>query len=139
MNKQYCEYFKDVLRCDIKRYLRTEDLYFVTFQPNGLILNLDEIKSQTKLLFGSANYVEIIEQTFKVSNRYNTANYIDGWHSHLIMSKKEFSLMKESLKGFDIVGKDVYDLNGLVNYLTKQFVRTKTMPFVNVTKAPNHD
>ncbi len=119
---EFNEHFKDVLECYVKKLFKPKDiLLFVTYQPHSLEFDPNAVLDVTKHFFGSYPFVEVLEQTFKTSNRYNYSNYIDGYHSHLIIKESDYDLVKDQLKDLDIVTKVIYDLEGLIKrYLSKQ-------------------
>lgn len=95
-------------------------MVFVTYQPDTLTLTFDEVAEHTREMYGKFKYIEVIEQTFKVSKRYNTAGYIDGYHSHIIMLKSDYLLVSDKYNSLDIKAKRVYYMDGLIEYLSKQ-------------------
>ncbi len=132
---QFNGYFKDWLNSLVRKTFSGEtDLYFITYQPHELTLLSNEVKAHTKALFGNVKYVEVIEQTFIENKVYNTGNYIDGYHSHLIVKESDYKKIAHTLTEFDIKAKWVYDLTGLKEYLSKQAggTRNRILPTRNV-------
>ena len=134
--QQFNEHFKAVLNSLInKTFSANEELLFVTYQPDELVLSNVELAAHTHELFGSIKYVQVIEQTFLHSKVYNSGNYINGFHSHLIVSQSEYATIETQLQQYDIVAKVVYDIDGLANrYLAKQAGVTinRLLPTVNI-------
>lgn len=133
--KQFNGYFKDWLNSQVRKtFICETDLYFITYQPHELTLLSDDVKVHTKALFGSIKYVEVIEQTFIENKVYNTGNYSDGYHSHLIVTVSDYKKIAQTLTEFDIKAKWIYDLTGLKEYLSKQAgaTRNRILPTRNV-------
>jgi hypothetical protein len=119
--QEYYGYSKDVLGSLIRStFNMTDELVFITYQPAKQQLDHKQVTEQTYQLFGQIKYVEVIEQTFKVSKIYNSGAYIDSYHSHLIAKASDYNAIKNKLDGLGIVTKFVYDIEGLKQYLTKQ-------------------
>jgi hypothetical protein len=120
--REYNGRFSDLLNSYVNRVFKPDDvLLFVTYQPNDLTFDPNEVSKVTKHYFGDYAYVEVLEQTFKTSNRYNYSNYIDGYHSHFFIKLCDYKLVENQLKYLDIKPKIVYDRIGLIErYLIKQ-------------------
>lgn len=125
---EFYTYFQDVLASQIKKTCKSTDLVFLTLQPQQLYLNSKTLSEHTATLFNKMNYVEVREQNFKVSKRYDVSDYIDGWHSHLILEETDYEKRKGALVGYDIKVKPIYDLPRLIMYLAKQAVRNRLLP-----------
>lgn len=94
---------------------------FVTYTPCELTLNYKEVSDKTAELFNQFKYIEVLEQNFQTNKVYNYSEYIDGFHSHILIRESDYKLIKSKLKNYDIVAKLAYDLNNLINvYLRKQ-------------------
>ena len=121
-NSEFNGSFNDTLNVLVKSTFDPSDvLLFITYQPDELILDPNIVKEHTSRLLQGVRYVEVIEQTFKNSNRYNNGGYVDGYHSHILMREADYDAIKSQLNGYDIVKKRVYDREGLINrYLSKQ-------------------
>lgn len=132
---QFKQYFREWLDKYIRILFNVNDvLVFVTYQPPKPEWSSTKVIEHTNQLFGGVKHVVVIEQTFEKSNMYNYADYIDGYHSHLIMTESDYDSIKHELTGHDIVAKVVYDLEGLKYYLTKQAGDTHnwTLPILNM-------
>ncbi|HRG57492.1 MAG TPA: hypothetical protein PK323_00960 [Bacteroidia bacterium] len=134
--REYNGHFSDLLNSFINRVFKPDDvLLFVTYQPNNLTFDPNEVSKVTKHFFGDYAYVEVLEQTFKKSNRYNYSNYIDGYHSHFFIKQSDYKLVENQLKDLDIQAKIVYDRFGLTErYLIKQKGLTgdRDEPIINI-------
>ena len=132
---QFKQYFREWLEKYIRDTFNVNDvLIFITYQPPKPEWSSEKIIERTQQLFDGVKHVVVIEQTFEKSNMYNYADYIDGYHSHLIMTESDYDSVKHQLAGHDIVTKVVYDLDGLKYYLTKQAGDTynMTLPILNM-------
>lgn len=132
---QFKQYFREWLNKYIRDTFNVNDvLMFVTWQPPKPQWSSVKVIEHSQQLFGGVKNVTVIEQTFEKSNMYNYADYIDGYHSHLIMTESDYGIIKHELKGHDVVAKVVYDLEGLKYYLTKQAGDTynRTLPMLNI-------
>jgi|GEM_PF-5051272 hypothetical protein len=120
--KEFNDSFKDVLSSLIRKTFDPKDqLLFVTYQPDILTLDPSQVRQDTSQMLARIRYVEVIEQTFKTSNKYNNSGYIDGYHSHLLIREADYNKVKDRFQGLDVVVKVVYDLAGLATrYLSKQ-------------------
>ncbi len=129
--QEFREYFTDILNSYVRTtFDKDEVLIFVTYTPYELTLNHKEVSDKTAELFKGCKYVEVLEQNFKTSKRYNYSEYIDGFHSHLIMRASDFKLVQSKLKSYNIVGKVIYDFDNLINvYLRKQAGATRNRLF----------
>lgn len=135
---QFRQYFREWLDKYIRNLFNVNDvLVFVTYQPPKPEWSSAKVIEHTQQLFGAVRHITVIEQTFKKSNMYNYADYIDGYHSHLVMTESDYDSIKHQLVGHDIVAKVVYNLDGLKYYLTKQSGDTynRTLPILNIPIA----
>jgi hypothetical protein len=132
---QFKQHFREWLDKYIRDLFNINDvLVFVTYQPPKPEWSSAKVIEHTQELFGGVKHVTVIEQTFEKSNMYNYADYIDGYHSHLIMTESDYDSIKHQLVGHDIVAKAVYNLEGLKYYLTKQAGDTynRGLPLQNI-------
>lgn len=135
---QFKQYFREWLDKYIRDTFNVNDiLVFVTYQPPQPEWSSAKVIEHTQQLFGSLKYVAVIEQTYEKSNMYNYADYIDGYHSHLIMTESDYDSIKHDLTEHDIVANVVFDLDGLKYYLTKQAGDryNRTLPILNIPIA----
>ena len=134
-DKEFQDYFKDCLNSKLRNaFSSNKKLVFVTYQPS-CVLAPNELKQQTKDILKST-YVEVLEKNYKTNTVYNSADYIGGYHSHIITSDNVNYLKSKKItytnnkdgccngekhryKGYDIVIKTIYDLDRLVIYLAK--------------------
>ena len=134
--QQFHEYFKDVLNSLVKNTFKDEkELLFITYQPDELELSNEVVAAQTLQLFGAIKFVSVLEQTFFYSKVYNSADYTNGFHSHLIVAASDYETIENQLEGLDIVSKWVYNIDGLVfKYLPKQAGATyhRLLPTVHI-------
>ena len=134
--QQFHEYFKDVLNSLVKNTFKDEkELLFITYQPDELELSNEVVAAQTLQLFGAIKFVSVLEQTFFYSKVYNSADYTNGFHSHLIVAASDYETIENQLEGLDIVAKWVYNIDGLVfKYLPKQAGATyhRLLPTVHI-------
>lgn len=139
VTKQNPYQFKQCFREWLDKYIRdtfnvTDVLVFVTYQPPQPEWSSAKVIEHTQQLFGGVKNVTVIEQTFKKNNMYNYADYIDSYHSHLVMKESCYDSIKHQLLGHDIVAKVVYNLEGLKYYLAKQAGDTykRALPMLNI-------
>jgi hypothetical protein len=120
--QEFREYFTDVFNSHVRTTFDKDDvLMFITYTPCELTLNHKEVSDKTAELFNGFKYIEVLEQNFKTNKVYNYSEYIDGFHSHILIRESDYKLIKSKLKNYDILAKLVYDLNNLINvYLRKQ-------------------
>ncbi len=104
--------FQDEFNRIVKHAFNVNDiLLFVTYQPDTLTLDYNNVTGHTHQLFKQFPYLEVLEQNFRYNNLYNYGEYIDGYHSHIIMRERDYySLPKDQLKGLDIVEKVIWDI-----------------------------
>src|ERR1700756_499190 len=144
-DSEYHEYFKDILRCTIKKVFNKNDrMLFVTYQPIELTLDSKEVAEQTNRMLNEFKYIEVLEQTYSVRRIYNDSGYIDGYHSHILIKESDFDTVKSKLQGFDIVEKVVYDIERLTErYLSKQagmsYIRILPTCNIPITKPLPND
>lgn len=138
-NKEFYGYFKDNLKSKVDAYFDSKNLVFVSYQPVKLTLLPGHVSDQTKSIFRELTYVEVLEENYKVNKRYNYSNYIGGYHSHLICNADVFEKIKDKYNLKNIVFKYVYDIEGLVIYLSKQAFRNRILPTLHIKKTPGTD
>lgn len=108
---------------------KEQNLYFVSLQPkHETCVTPQQIQKQTREIFSEVNFVAVYETTNRKKKKNLRYEKDVNWHSHLIMTESDFKKMKNKFSGKDIVGKFVYYLEGLVNYLSKQADETKLLP-----------
>jgi hypothetical protein len=133
---QFHEYFKDILNSLVRKTFKDEkELLFITYQPDELELSNEVVAAQTLEIFGKIRYVQVLEQTFFYSKVYNSADYTNGFHSHLIVAASDYEKIETQLDGLDIVAKWVYNIDGLIfKYLPKQAGATyhRLLPTVHI-------
>ena len=133
---EFREYYKDVLGSSINDIFNTkkDKLVFITYQPKKQTLDHLRVAEHTYKLFNQIKYVEVIEQTFKTSNRYNDGAYIDSYHSHIIAKESDYYNIIGQSKVEGIVIKPVYHLEDLKEYLAKQAGQTnnRILPTKNI-------
>lgn len=137
--KEYYNYFNDCLTSLISRtFSNDKALVFLSYQPTEHTLDPAHVMEDTNVLFHQNRYIEVIERTFKTSRLYNDGGYTDGFHSHIIMTEAEYNIIKDQISDLDIVAKLVYNLNGLINYLSKQAGTTyhRLLPKRNIPIGP---
>lgn len=127
---EYFWSFGERLLSMVRKAFPARRLYFVTFQPvKGICLSAAEVERSTAELFGQIPFIMVSEQTFKVSRFSNSADYTENWHSHLIIDEAGVNSLPDDLDQFhDVVIKPVFDLSGLVGYLSKQGAKNRRPP-----------
>ncbi len=126
-NSEYRGVFQDRFNRIVRNTFEVNDvLLFVTYQPKKLTLDYHEVTGHTHQLLKTFPYLEVLEQNFKYNNLYNYGEYVDGYHSHIIIKEGDYHrLSEQQLDGIDIVAKVVWDLERLINeYLSKQAGQT---------------
>ena len=128
-DSEYHGVYQDTFDVLVKNTFVTNDiLVFLTYQPEVLTLDSNQVTGHTHQLLCQFPYLEVLEQNFKYNNLYNYGEYIDGFHSHIIIRECDYKrLSKQQLSGLDIVAKVVWDLDRLINkYLSKQAGQTRS-------------
>ncbi len=119
--QEHYGYFNDVLNKYMKDAFHPKEvLVFVSFQPAQLTLDATTVAEHTGAMFSDYKYIEVLEQTFNTSNRYNAGGYTDGFHSHIIMREADYKCIEGRLTKYNIVAKRIYDSESLRRYLSKQ-------------------
>jgi len=139
--EKYRKVFGDYLEYYVRNTFNSDKrgLLFVTYQPKGIRLNPMDVIEKTKELFGRFAYVEVIEQTYKISNLHKVAGFINGYHSHILIKESDYKTIEDQLKGLDIKAVRIWGLDGIYNYLSKQagLVHTRILPIQNLPALIN--
>jgi hypothetical protein len=133
---EYYNYFKEYLWSLLKRTFNINDvLVFVTYQPRQITYLPNEVREQTKQLFGAFPYVEVIEQTYEKKKTKRYGKFVGSYHSHILIRKSDYETIEHQLRHLDIVAEKVYNFDRLKEwYLVKQAGQTpdRILPTQNI-------
>jgi len=137
--KEYFNYYGDCFGALLRKaFNKKEILVFLSYQPEKITSDYNQVKADTKLLFAKYTYVETIERNFVRRRMYNDGDYADGFHSHLIMRESDYLKIEKELTGvINIDGRVVYDLEELTEkYLAKQTIDMYPRLLPTLNKSP---
>jgi hypothetical protein len=140
--QEYNWYFSDYLNSLVRKTFCKEDglLFFVRYQPDYREYDHKIIQETTKELFGRFKYVEVIEQTFERRVLFGDGDYVNAFHSHVIMKESDYITIEDELieSGIDVEPKPVWGLQKLTGYLRKQAGMRphRILPIQNIPVKP---